>query len=189
VQLDWREGLPLLVTPGVVLRELRRSDAAALWRIARSPDVARFSFSPPPSVEAFETFVARAWRDRADGKFACFAIVPRDQEEPAGMMELRSLQPKFFRAELGLLLEASLWGNRVFEDAMRQICEFAFKTVGVRRMEIRASVNHTPCNAALEKLGVTKEATLQSAFAHGGRYEDQYLWSLVYGLDRLAGGV
>jgi ribosomal-protein-alanine N-acetyltransferase len=188
VQLDWREGLPLLVTPTVVLRELRRADAAALWRIARAPEVVRYSWPPPPNVEAFETFIARAWRDRVDGKYACFAIVPRDREEPAGMFELRSLQPKFFRAELGLLLESALWENRVFEDAMRQICDFAFRTLGARRMEIRSSVAHAACNAALAKLGVTREATMQSAFTHDGGFEDQYLWSLVYGLDALAGG-
>src|SRR5829696_8789374 len=91
--LNWREGLPLLVTPRVVLREVRRSDAADLLRLARAPEVARYSWPAPTTVDKVEAFITRAWRDRAEGKYACFVLVPRDQTGPAGMLELRSLQP------------------------------------------------------------------------------------------------
>jgi RimJ/RimL family protein N-acetyltransferase len=183
---NWREGLPLLVTSRVVLREMRRSDAASLWRVSRSPEVARYSWPGPATAEVFEAFITRAWRDRAEGKYACFAAVPSEHADPAGIFELRSLQPNFFRAELGLLVDPPLFGNGVFEDAMRLICGFAFTTVGVRRIEMRVSSTHARCNAALEQLGAKKEATLRAAFPQGSRFEDQYLWSVVSGLDRLA---
>ena len=185
--LNWREGLPLLVTPRVVLRELRRSDAGALWNLARLPEVARYSWPAPPNVDAFDAFITQAWRDRADGRYACFAVVLHDQTEPAGMFELRSRQPRFFRAELGLLIDPALWESGAFDDALRITCEFAFTTVGVHRMEIRTAVANAACNGALERLGVQQEAVLRGAFAIDGRVEDQYLWSIVRGVDRLAG--
>ena len=42
-RVDWREGLPLMVTPRVVLRELRRSDAprCARWRVRQRWRVTR----------------------------------------------------------------------------------------------------------------------------------------------------
>jgi RimJ/RimL family protein N-acetyltransferase len=184
--LNWREGLPLLVTPRVVLREVRRADAADLWRLARSPEVARYSWPAPSTVDKVEGFITRAWRDRSDGKYACFAVVPRDQTAPAGMLELRSLQPAFLRAELGLLIDPALWDSAVFADAMRLVCDFAYKTIGVRRIEIRTSVANAACNAALVALGVHQEAVMRAAFMHDGRHEDQYLWSLMNGTDRLA---
>lgn len=184
--LNWREGLPLLVTPRVVLRELRRSDAAALWRITRTADVARYCWPPPASVDAFEAYIAQAWRDRSNGKYAAFAVVPRDQTEPTGLFELRSTQPRFVRAELGLLFEPASWTNGVVDDGMRLMCTFAFNTIGVRRLEIRVSVEDARCNEALARLGVHKEALLRSAFMHKGKYEDQHLWSVVLGLDPLA---
>jgi ribosomal-protein-alanine N-acetyltransferase len=184
--LNWREGLPLLVSPRVVLRELRRSDAAALWRVARRPEVARFCWPAPSTVEAFESLIAQAWRDRAEGKYTGFAVVPRDRTEAAGLFELRSLQPAFFRAELGLLVEPDAWQSHVFEEGMRLVCDFAFRTLGVQRIEVRSSVEHAACNTALERLGLVREAVLQAAFVHDGRFEDQALWALVNGLDRLA---
>jgi ribosomal-protein-serine acetyltransferase len=104
------------------------------------------------------------------------------------MFELRSLQPNFVRAELGVMIDAAAWEGAAFADGMRLICDFSFGTVGVHRIEIRSAVAHAACNAALEKLGVRREATLRSAFAHGGQFEDQYLWAIVKGVDPLAAG-
>jgi RimJ/RimL family protein N-acetyltransferase len=184
--LNWREGLPLLVSPRVVLRELRRTDAAGLWRVATSPGVARYAWPGPPTADGFEAFIKWAWQERASGRYACFAIIPRDQTEPAGVFELRSLQPAFFRGEIGVLVDPALWDNGVFEDGMRLMLEFAFKTAAAHRIEIRSSVDNARGNAAFEKMGIQKEAVLRAAFRHDGTFEDQYLWSVVNGLDRLA---
>jgi [ribosomal protein S5]-alanine N-acetyltransferase len=185
-RLDWREGLPLMVTPRVVLRELRRSDAPALCRVARSPEVARHSWPAPPTVEAFERFIEWSWAERAAGRYTCFGVVPRDSITAAGIFELRPLQPGFFRAELGYFIDKPLWGTGVFHDGARLMVDFAFNAVGVHRIEVRASVENARSNAALQKIGAQKEGLLRAAFVHDGRYEDQYLWSFVNGLDRVS---
>ena len=184
-KLDWREGLPLMVTPRVVLRELRRSDAPALFRASRSPEVTRYTWPAPPTVEAFERFIEWSWAERAAGRYACFGVVPRDSITAAGMFELRPLQPGFFRAELGYFIDKPLWGTGVFHDGARLIADFAFKAVGVHRIEVRASVTNARSNAALQKIGAQKEGLLRSAFVHDGVYEDQNLWSFVNGIDRV----
>jgi RimJ/RimL family protein N-acetyltransferase len=185
-RLDWREGLPLMVTPRVVLRELRRSDAPALCRVARSPEVARHSWPAPPTVEAFERFIEWSWAERAAGRYTCFGVVPRDSITAAGIFELRPLQPGFFRAELGYFIDKPLWGTGVFHDGARLMVDFAFNAVGVHRIEVRASVENARSNAALQKIGAHKEGLLRAAFVHDGQYEDQYLWSFVNGLDRVS---
>ncbi len=185
-RLDWREGLPLMVTPRVVLRELRRSDAPALCRVARSPEVARHSWPAPPTVEEFERFIEWSWAERAAGRYTCFGVVPRDSITAAGIFELRPLQPGFFRAELGYFIDKPLWGTGVFHDGARLMVDFAFNAVGVHRIEVRASVENARSNAALQKIGAHKEGLLRAAFVHDGQYEDQYLWSFVNGLDRVS---
>jgi ribosomal-protein-alanine N-acetyltransferase len=185
-RLDWREGLPLMVTPRVVLRELRRSDAPALCQVARSPEVARHSWPAPPTVEAFERFIEWSWAERAAGRYTCFGVVPRDSITAAGIFELRPLQPGFFRAELGYFIDKPLWGTGVFHDAARLMVDFAFTAVGVHRIEVRASVANARSNAALQKIGAHKEGLLRAAFVHEGEYEDQYLWSFVNGIDRVS---
>ena len=66
------------------------------------------------------------------------------------------------------------------------MADFAFKAVGVHRIEIRVSVGNARSNAALQKIGAQQEGLLRAAFVHDGVYEDQYLWSLVNGIDRVS---
>ena len=62
---DWRQALPVLTAGHVTLRELRISDAASLFAMLTSEEVARFISPPPTTVEGFERFIAWAQRQRA----------------------------------------------------------------------------------------------------------------------------
>jgi [ribosomal protein S5]-alanine N-acetyltransferase len=180
---DWREGLPIMVTSRVMLRELRRGDAPELMRLATAPEIAPHTWPAPDNVEAFERFIEWTRSRRAAGKYTCFAVVPTRHQAPAGLFELRSLQPGFFRAELSFFIEQAFWGTGVFHDAARLVCDFAFKAVGVHRIEARAEVDNDRANGALRKLGATNEGRLVAAFVRNGQPVDQYLWSLVNGVD------
>jgi len=184
----WRTGLPLLANDRVVLRELRRSDAAALYRVTRCPDVARYMWPAPPAVEALERFIESTWEQRAAGKYVGFGIVPCGNSEAAGLFELRQMQPGFFRAELGFFMDPAAWGTGLFSDAARLMLDFAFQVVGVQRIEARATIDNARGNAALHRLGARKEGTLLGAFVRDGRSVDQHLWAIVSGVDRLPPG-
>jgi [ribosomal protein S5]-alanine N-acetyltransferase len=184
---DWSDGLPLMTTTRVMLRELRRSDAPALLRLAQTPEIAKHTWSGPSSVEAFEKFIEASREKRAAGKYTCFGVVPRGQTAPAGLFELRSLQPGFYRAEIAFFLDASLWGTGAFVDSAQLVCDFAFTAVGVHRIEARAEVDNDRANGALKKLGATMEGRLRASFVRDGRDVDQYLWSIVKADHRLPG--
>ena len=184
---DWRAGLPLLVNERVTLRELRRSDAAALHHIARSPEVVRHTWPPPQDVEAFERFIEWTWAERAAGAYICFGIVPNGGAEARGLFELRQMQPGFFRAELGCIMDPALWGTGLFQSAARLMIDFAIGSMGVHRIEARTAVDNVRSNVAMSRLGARKEGVLRAAFVSGGRYEDQHLWALVAGVDGCVG--
>ncbi len=143
---------------------MRRRSAA--WRAL--PEVARHSWPAPSTVEAFERFIEWTWAERAAGRYTCFGVVPRDSITAAGLFELRPLQPGFFRAELGFFIDRPLWGTGVFQDGARLVADFAFKAVGVHRIEVRASVDNARSNAALKKIGAQQEGLLRASFVHDG---------------------
>jgi ribosomal-protein-alanine N-acetyltransferase len=180
---DWRAGLPRLQSGRVLLRELQQSDAAALFRIVRAPEIARHTWQPPSSIEAFERFIEWTWAERAIGKYVCFGVVLPGTTEVVGMFELRPLQPGFFRAELGFFLEPAAWGTGVFRDAAELLIDFATTELGVHRIEARASVDNHRSNAALQKIGAHCEGRLRAAFLCDGQFVDQNLWAIVAGLD------
>jgi ribosomal-protein-alanine N-acetyltransferase len=183
---NWRADLPQLVDDRVTLRELRRSDAATLHRVVRLPEIARYTWPPPATIDALTRFIEWTWTERSGGKYVCFGIVPHGAVHAAGLFELRQLQPGFFRAELGFFLDPSLWGTGLFDDAARLLCDFAFRVLRVHRIEARASVTNARSNAALRKIGARKEGVLRAAFVSDGKYVNQYLWAIVatHGGDR-----
>jgi ribosomal-protein-alanine N-acetyltransferase len=176
---DWRQKLPVLSNGRLSLRELRTSDAAALLDLLTQDEVARFISPPPTTVEGFERFIGWAQRERAAGRYICFAVVPDSMDTAIGIFQIRQLDPSFGLAEWGFALGKAFWGTGVFPSAARLTIDFAFETVGVHRLEARAAIANGRGNGALAKLGAVREATLRRSFLRNGRYFDQALWSIV----------
>lgn len=179
VAADWREQLPVLANGRVVLRDLRASDAPALLELLTTEEVARFISPPPTSVQGFERFIAWAHRERAAGRYACYAVVPVGLDTAIGIFQVRQLEPGFGTAEWGFAIGSAFWGTGVFRDAAFATIEFAFETVGVSRLEARAAAANGRGNGALAKVGAVREAVLRKSFERNGHYMDQVLWSIL----------
>ena len=176
---DWRQAMPLLSDGVLTLRELRLSDAPALLELLTNEEVSRFISPPPTTVEGFERFISWAQRERAAGRYICFAVVPEGTDTAIGIFQVRQLDPTFATAEWGFAIGRAFWGSGVFMSAARLIVDFSFETVGVHRLEARAVVANGRGNGALAKIGAVKEAILRRSFLRGGRHYDQSLWSIV----------
>jgi len=176
---EWRGGLPRLAGGLVTLRELRTSDAPALYAALTSEQVARFISPPPSTVEGFERFIMWTHRQRAAGQYVCYAIVPRASDVAVGLFQVRSLEPAFGTAEWGFALAEEYWGSGVFVDGAKLMVSFAFDVLGVHRLEARAALKNGRGNGALRKLGARQEGVLRQSFLRDGRYLDQALWTIL----------
>jgi RimJ/RimL family protein N-acetyltransferase len=176
---DWRTQLPVLHGRGVRLRELRTSDAASLFALLTTAEVSQFISPPPTSVEGFVRFIDWTRQRRAEGKHACFAVVPEGCDTAVGLIQFHVLDDDFRVAEWGFALGSAWWGKGLFMEGAQLVLEFAFEQVGVRRMEARAVTGNGRGNGALRKLGAVREAELRRSFAKGLRRYDQYLWSIL----------
>ena len=176
---DWRERLPVICANGVTLRELRLSDAASLHELLTTAEVSRFISPPPSTVEGFERFIAWTQRERAAGRYVCFAIVPQGADHAVGIFQIRQLDPSFEVAEWGFALAQPFWGTGVFAATAPAVVDFAVNTIGVKRLEARSSVHNGRGNGALQKIGAVREALLRKSFLKDGEYHDQLLWAIT----------
>ena len=175
----WVEGVPELVGEIVRVREIAWADAPALFELLSDPVVAAHMSAPPPSVAAFAGFIAWARQQRASGESVCFAIVPHGAESAVGIIQVRALEPTFFTAEWGFAIGHMFWGTGAFTEAALLVATFAFETIGVHRLEARATVDNARGNGALQKIGARPEGELKSAFRRQDRRDRQFLWSLA----------
>jgi RimJ/RimL family protein N-acetyltransferase len=176
---NWQDALPTFRGGQVALRELRATDAASLFALLTTEEVSRFISPPPTTVEGFEKFIAWTHRQRAAGSYACFAVTVGGYDTAIGIFQLRSLEPGFETAEWGFAIGSDFWGRGVFEEGARMVLEFAFDTVGVRRLEARAAVKNGRGNGALLKMGAVQECRLRRSFQKNGEYLDQMLYAML----------
>ncbi|MGB7220168.1 MAG: GNAT family N-acetyltransferase [Vicinamibacterales bacterium] len=179
VQSDWRHQLPTLRGQQVTLRELRTSDAASLFAMLTTEEVARFISPPPTTVDGFERFIAWTLRQRTAGVYACFAVTLKGYDTAIGIFQMRELEPGFGTAEWGFALGSAFWGTGVFQEGATLMVNFAFETVGVHRLEARAAAKNGRGNGALRKMGAVQEGLLRRSFLRNGEYLDQNLWTIL----------
>jgi RimJ/RimL family protein N-acetyltransferase len=172
----------------VTLRELRASDAASLFALLTTEEVSRFISPPPTTVEGFEKFIAWAHRQRQAGQYMCFAVTVKGFDTAIGIFQVRDLNSGLDTAEWGFAIGSQFWGTGVFEDGAQLVLDFAFETLGVRRLEARAAVQNGRGHGALLKLGAVREATLRQSFSKNGRYLDQALFTILESDWRAASG-
>ncbi len=176
---DWTEGLPVLQAPGVTLRELRQADAASLLALLTTEEVTRFISPPPTTIEGFERFIAWTESERKAGRYACFAVVPEGYDTAVGLFQLRQLDPSFGTAEWGFAIAEDFWGSGIFARSAARVLDFAFREIGVHRIEARAAVQNGRGNGALRKIGAVQEGILRRSFLRGGQFLDQALWAII----------
>lgn len=179
VSTGWRQLAPVLTSPRVTERELILEDGRPLLGWLGAEEVTRYISPLPTTLEDFERFIAWTHRQRAAGQYVCFAVVPTGMSTPVGVFQIRSLEPGFSTGEWGFALGSPFWGTGLFVDAARLVLDFAFGTIGVRRLEARAAVHNGRGNGALRKLGATPEGVLRRSLLSQGEYHDQVLWSIL----------
>lgn len=177
--LDWQSGLPIKVGGKVSVRELRLSDAQALFAMLSTEEVARFISPPPTTLEGFERFIVWTHRERQEGRYACFAVVPHGCDHAVGIFQIRQLDFNFETAEWGFALGAEYWGTGVFVDAAREVLDFVFGTLNVHRLEARSALGNGRGNSAILKLGAVHEGVMRKSFLRNGKYHDQNMWSIL----------
>jgi RimJ/RimL family protein N-acetyltransferase len=176
---DWRTGVPCLTGTHVSLREMRASDAPALFAALSSEQVSKFISPPPATIDGFGRFINWAIRQRQAGQYVCFAVVPRGSDTAIGIFQVRSLEPAFGTAEWGFALSSEFWGAGFFVEGANLVINFAFDVLGVHRLEARAAVKNGRGNGALRKLGAVQEGVLRRSFLRNGEYLDQALWTIL----------
>jgi RimJ/RimL family protein N-acetyltransferase len=176
---DWRERVPSLRAGKVALRELRTSDAQALWAFINTDEVTRYLAVPPSTVDGFERFISWTHRQRAAGTQATLAVTVEGFDGPVGLFQLREIEPGFGTGEWGFAIGSAFWGTGVFRTGAHLMMHFAFDVIGVHRLEARACVANVRGNAALKKIGAVQEGVLRRSFQSGGQYLDQALWTVL----------
>ncbi|MCP2343102.1 GNAT family N-acetyltransferase [Actinomadura rupiterrae] len=165
------------------LRPFRDEDLGALYAYQSLPEVARFLYWEPRSLEEARSFLrekqaATCW-DR-EGDWLALAVEWRERGEVIGEVNLQWGSRRDRNAEIGYILNPAYHGKGFATEAARAVLRMAFEDAGLHRVAARLDARNDASARVLERLGMRREALLlENEFVKG-----EWASELVYAMLR-----
>ena len=156
--------MPLpLKTERLVIRPYREDDATALHEVFGSPEVMKWTPSPP-SKDVAETAQrlgrTMAFTARQPPGFGLWALETKDTSEFLGQVGLFPVEGKGPDVEVAYELAPRVWGHGYATEAARALVDYGFGELGLRRVvalilpdNVRSRNVASKCGMSLERPG------------------------------------
>jgi ribosomal-protein-alanine N-acetyltransferase len=159
--------------PTLSLRYLVPDDAAALFELARDPEVTRhFSWGPYTDESEPREFIERLAREREAGTRLELGIVRNEDDRPVGLTGFSDFSRRDRRATVGTWLGQAHWGSGANRESKALVLSLGFRHLGLQRVTALASPDNRRSLRALERIGFWTEGVLRAWHLHGGEPRD-----------------
>lgn len=172
---------PELSSPRLRLREVRDSDAAALFSIHSDAKVMRYwSYPAWTELEQAEQKIADIQRQRRELDMLVWAIADADSDLLIGSSAIFYMDLAQARAEVGYSLHPDWQGRGLASEALQLVLGYVFNELGLRRIEADIDPRNLPSCRLVERFGFVREGLLRERWHVNGEICD----SAIYGLLR-----
>ena len=174
------EPAPLTVSgPTLTLRYATPDDAPRLFELGSDPLVTRyFSWGPYTRVEQPLAYIGELAGKRERGEMLEFLIDHREHG-PIGVTGLSELSARDRRATVGSWFGRDHWGTGSNLESKALVAALAFETLGMGRLTAWANTRNGRSQAALERVGFSREGVLRGWHRHGDAVHDVVVFGLV----------
>ncbi|GAC1430333.1 MAG: GNAT family protein [Ktedonobacteraceae bacterium] len=171
---------PTLATNRLHLRQLRLTDAEALFAMRSDPEgMEFFGQEPQQSIEETHTLIQRlqTFYDQREALFWCITL--KGEDTVIGSCTFFSFGPHFHYAETGYELHRAYWRQGITTEAMSAVLTYGFTELGLHRIEADVAPENIRSKNLLLKLGFTFEGNLRQRYYFRGQFEDEYYFGLL----------
>jgi [ribosomal protein S5]-alanine N-acetyltransferase len=169
-------------TDRVFLRRVERRDEEEFTRLSRaSAELHAPWISAPTTAAEFETYLARFDRVVADAFVVCVA----ETGDMAGFANLNEIvRGHYQRASLGYGVFAHAVGQGYMTEGVGLVVAFAFKELGLHRLEADIQPGNKPSLKLVRRLGFRYEGFSPALILIRGEWKDHERWAITAGEDR-----
>jgi ribosomal-protein-alanine N-acetyltransferase len=97
------------------------------------------------------------------------AIETKGSEDFVGVGGFNNLSSLHQKAEIGFWLLPEFWQMGYMQEAVRKICDYAFHSLNLHRIEGFVESENLTCKKAIEKLGFTHEGCMKECEIKNGK--------------------
>ncbi len=172
--------LPTLRTPRLLLRKLRRDDAAALFAYASDPEVSRYVvWETHRDMNDSLAFLEMMIERYHNGQVAVWAFEELTSGRLIGTGGFGNWSIAHARAEIGYTFGRADWNRGFATEALRGMIAFGFERMALNRIEAYCDVRNIASARVMEKAGMTREGTLRRRMVMHGAPCDVHIYSVL----------
>jgi RimJ/RimL family protein N-acetyltransferase len=172
---------PTLENNRVLLKPLSEEDFGGLCAVGLEPSLWTISTNSITTKEDLYRYLNAAIRQREDGQSLPFTIIDKQRNQIAGCTRYGNISFENKRLEIGwtwLGIEFQKTGlNRACKY---ELLKYAFETLHMVRVELKADVLNLKSREAMRKIGATEEGILRKHIVtESGRIRDTVYYSIL----------
>jgi len=108
-----------------------------------------------------------------------WVVAMRGSDDVIGSCTLFHVEPRHRRAEIGYALRSDLWGRGLAREAVALALDWAFRTLGLHRVEADIDPRNDGSRQLLQRLGFRSEGVLRERYFVDGRSSDTEWFGLL----------
>jgi len=171
---------PALAGRRLALRGPRDDDIDAMFALFSDPEVMRYWSRPPMTARGeAEGYVAEIGEAFAERSKLNWMVVRRADDVAIGTCTLFRFEPRHRRAEIGYALRPDHWGQGYAGEAVGLALDWAFRTLGLHRIEADIDPRNDGSRRLLQRLGFASEGRLRERYFVGDAVADTELFGLL----------
>ena len=170
---------PVLITDRIVLRELRKEDAADLLVFRGDAVEQRFNSEPLQTLEQSVALIDEVCGDYAAQTGLPWALTLKSSGRVVGLFGYHHWDPCHRRADIGYDLARELWGQGLATEALTAAIRFGFSEMQLNRIEAETIADNEPSTRLLDRLGFALEGTRRSYWNDDGTFHDGAIYGLL----------
>ena len=158
-------GTQTIETERLILRRLRREDAAAMFRNWTSdPEVTKYLTWPTHESVAVTEQILDLWmKNYENDRFYQWGIELRSAGEVIGSISVVGMEEEIDAAAIGYCIGRNWWHQGITSEALAAVIQYLFREVGCNRIEARHDVRNPHSGGVMQKCGMRFEGVLRSA--------------------------
>lgn len=173
---------PTLETERLVLREINKKDANAIYSTFSHDDVIRYYGQEKlTSIEEAENIINIFATTYSGKRGIRWGIERKDNQELIGTIGFHAWLSNHKRAEIGYEIHPEHWRNGYTHEALLKIISYGFVEMDLARIGAIVFTENEASNRLLTKVGFQNEGLLKNYMYQNGKPYDTYIYSFLNG--------
>ena len=171
---------PLLTTARLQLRGIRKTDSDDLYAIYSDMKTLEYwGNDPAQSPGDAWNKIRKNMKHVEQGTAILWGIALRDDNRLIGTCTIFNINRQNKNAEAGYILNRAYWGKGLMTEALGSMLGYAFKNLGLHRLEADTDPKNAASLALLKKMGFQQEGYFRERWFVHGKWHDSVMLGLL----------